>query len=288
MYQFNDFGGGSGSGTAALSLDHAVFRPRAQTATFGQRSRPRRALGDVDLVVDLGQRIGSPEWLRGFVTCGALCYAAWSLGPNMAPLPGASPTPMPEAHFEEARALAIAPLAYGADTGRRMAPTDAVRPLTESPERPVIDLRATLGRGDGRARVHERAGVGAAEADRIATMIGEVVPIGDIRPGTAVDLTLGRRPNRMVARPLEKLSLRASFDLRIEVTRSGENLTLTRIRHRYVDSDAGRTSNQMDLVLWVCAGVPDTVRNEFRCEQQHVGQDVLGQVTQDGSDMATR
>ena len=229
MYQFNDFGGASGSGTAALSLDHAVFRPRAPMPAFGQKSRPRRPLGDIDLVVDLGQRIGSAEWLRGFVTCGALCYLAWSLGPNMAPLPGASPTPMPEAHFEEARALTIAPLAYGADTGRRMAPTDAVRPLTESPERPVIDLRATLGRGDGLARVLERAGVGAAEADRIAAMIGEVVPIGDIRPGTAVDLTLGRRPNRMVARPLEKLSFRARFDLRIEVTRAGENLTLTRI-----------------------------------------------------------
>ena len=91
---------------------------------------------------------------------------------------------MPDAQFEEVRALAIAPLAFGADTGRRMAPTDAVEPLTECPERPIIDLRATLGRGDGFARVLERAGVGRAEADRIATMIGEVLPIGDIRPGT--------------------------------------------------------------------------------------------------------
>ena len=59
----------------------------------------------------------------------------------------------------------IAPLAFGADTGRRMAPTDAVEPLADTPERPSIDLRATLGRGDGFARVLERAGVGAAEAD---------------------------------------------------------------------------------------------------------------------------
>ena len=47
-----------------------------------------------------------------------------------------------------------------------MAPTEAVEPLAESPERPIIDLRATLGRGDGFAAMLERAGVAAAEADR--------------------------------------------------------------------------------------------------------------------------
>ncbi|MDQ4088309.1 MAG: M23 family peptidase, partial [Pseudomonadota bacterium] len=140
MYQFNDIGGASGSGTAALSLDQAIFRPRVTRPAFGQKTQtPRRPLSELDLVVDLGQRIGSAEWLRGFATCAALCYAAWSLGPAMSPLPGAAPAPMPEAHFEEARALAISPLAFGADTGRRMAPTEAVSPLTESPERPIID-----------------------------------------------------------------------------------------------------------------------------------------------------
>ena len=38
-------------------------------------------------------------------------------------------------------------------------------------------------------------------------MIGDVVPVADIRPGTVMDLTLGRRPNRTVARPLDKLQL---------------------------------------------------------------------------------
>lgn len=110
-----------------------------------------------------------------------------------------------------------------------MAPNDLVEPLTETPERPIIDLRATLGRGDGFARVLERAGVASAEADRIATLIGEAVPVTDIRPGTVMDLTLGRRPNRMVARPLEKLSLRARFDLRLEISRVDGALVLTRI-----------------------------------------------------------
>ncbi|HEX8640449.1 MAG TPA: peptidoglycan DD-metalloendopeptidase family protein [Allosphingosinicella sp.] len=261
MYQFNDFGGASGSGTAALSLDQAVFRPRAAAATFGQKTPPRRPLGDFDLVVDLGQRIGSVEWFRGFATCAALCYAAWSLGPTMAPLPGAMPAPMPEAHFAEARALAISPLALGADTGRRMAPTDAVEPLTQAPERPIIDLRATLGRGDGLARVLERAGVGSAEAERIATMIGEVVPAGDIRPGTVMDLTLGRRPNQMVARPLEKLALRARFDLRLEVVRTAGGLALSQIPIA-VDETPLRIQGRVGASLYRsarAAGVPARV-----------------------------
>ena len=54
-----------------------------------------------------------------------------------------------------------------------MAPTDAVEPLADTPERPIIDLRATLGRGDGFARVLERAGVAAAEADQVAALIAE-------------------------------------------------------------------------------------------------------------------
>jgi murein DD-endopeptidase MepM/ murein hydrolase activator NlpD len=229
LYQFTDMGSGAGSGTAALSLDRAVFRPAARPA-FGQKVQDLRSrAGDLDLVVDLGQRIGSPEWFRGLVTCAALCYAAWSFFPGLEPVAGASPAPFAEPQFEEARALTIAPLAYGADTGRRMAPTDAVEPLPETPERPVIDLRATLGRGDGFARVLERAGVARAEADHVATLIGGVLPIDDIRSGTVLDLTLGRRPNRMVARPLDKLSFRARFDLRIELARVDGQLQVTRI-----------------------------------------------------------
>lgn len=207
----------------------APFRT-APRPLFGQKGRQaRRDVGDFDLVVDLGQRIGSTEWLRGFVTCTALCYAAWSLGAPLAPLPGASPPPLSEPQLEQVQALAFAPLALGADTGRRMAPTDAVEALPESPERPIIDLRASLGRGDGLARVLERAGVAAGEAERVAALVGEAVPLADIRPGTVIDLTLGRRPNRRVARPLETLAFRARFDLRIELARVDGAFALTRI-----------------------------------------------------------
>ena len=229
MYRFTDMGAGPGSGTAAIGLERTLLRSSPRPA-FGQKVEDLRSrAGELDLVVDLGQRIGSAEWFRGFATCAALCYAAWSFFPGIDPIAGASPAPFADAQFEESRALAIAPLAHGADTGRRMAPTDAVEPLPETPERPIIDLRATLGRGDGFARVLERAGVGSAEADRVATLVGEAVPITDLRPRTVIDLTLGRRPNRLVARPLDSLSLRARFDLRIEVARVDGQLQLTRI-----------------------------------------------------------
>jgi len=230
LYQVNDIGVGSGSGAAALALDGGLYRAPGARPAFGHKVEGLRARAEAfDLVVDLGQRIGSREWLRGLVTCFGLCYAAWSLAPGIEPLAGYSPAPLFDAQFEEARALSIAPLAYGADTGRRMAPTDAVEALAQSPERPILDLRATLGRGDGFATVLERAGVAAAEAQRVASMIGDILPVGDIRPGTIMDLTLGRRPNRTVARPLDKLSFRARFDLRVELARVGGALALTRI-----------------------------------------------------------
>jgi murein DD-endopeptidase MepM/ murein hydrolase activator NlpD len=230
LYQVNDISVGSGSGAAALTLDGGLYRAPPARPTFGHKIEGLRArAGEFDLVVDLGQRIGSREWLRGFVTCFGLCYAAWSLAPGIQPLPGFSPAPLGDVQFEESRTLAFAPLAYGGDTGRRMAPTDAVEPLAESPERPIIDLRATLGRGDGFASVLERAGVAGIEAGRIAAMIAGIVPLTDIRPGTVMDLRLGRRPNRTVARPLEKLTFRARFDLRVELARAAGALTVTRI-----------------------------------------------------------
>ncbi|HEY7809942.1 MAG TPA: peptidoglycan DD-metalloendopeptidase family protein [Allosphingosinicella sp.] len=185
---------------------------------------PRR---DLDLVTDLGARIGSRPWFRGLATCTALCYAAWWLAPGFEPIPGAVAAPMPDAHWEEARALAIAPLAYGADTGRRMASTEAVEPLLDTPERPVIDLVATLGKGDGFARALERAGVAANEAAAVARLVASVVPPEDLKPGTAMDVTLGRRANRAVARPLNSLAFRARFDLKLAITRAGGGFTLT-------------------------------------------------------------
>jgi murein DD-endopeptidase MepM/ murein hydrolase activator NlpD len=229
LYQYSEFSAGSGGGTAVLSLDNALLRP-PEFPSFGDRVADIRArAGELDLVVDLGVRIGSREWLRGLATCAALCYAVYSFAPGFDGITGASPPPLADAQWEESRALAIAPLAYGADTGRRMAATDAVEPLTDTPERPSVDLLATIGQGDGFARVLERAGVAEAEAAKIEAMVAEAVNPAAIKPGTALDLTLGRRPNRSVARPLDALSFRASLGLKLEFRRVDGALIMNRV-----------------------------------------------------------
>jgi murein DD-endopeptidase MepM/ murein hydrolase activator NlpD len=229
LYQFNDFSAGAGGGTAALSLDAALLRARPAPTPNNRLHDLRTRIGELDLVIDLGVRIGSREWLRGAATCLALCYGAWSFAPSASALAGASPAPLPEAQWEEARALAISPLALGADTGRRMAPTDTVVPLLDTPERPSVDLFATLGRGDGFTRVLERAGVARAEAEAIGAMVAGAVPLDEIRPGTMLDITLGRRPNKSVARPLEALAFRARFDLKLQIARVDGRLAMTPI-----------------------------------------------------------
>jgi murein DD-endopeptidase MepM/ murein hydrolase activator NlpD len=228
LYQFRDINAGAGGGAAALNLDSVFHRPVVSRA-FGNKVSDLRSFNDLELVVDLGVRIGSREWFRGLLTCAALCYAAYSFAPAELSIAGASPPPFADGQVEEVRALSIAPLALGGDTGRRMAPTDVVVPLLDAPERPSVDLSATFGTGDGFARMLERSGVGSGEADYVAGMIGQVVPITDIAPGTSVQLTLGRRPNPQLARPLDALRLRARFDLGLSIERLDGRLVLTRI-----------------------------------------------------------
>jgi murein DD-endopeptidase MepM/ murein hydrolase activator NlpD len=246
-------------GGGQLALDLPSLRPAPPLRqSFGSKGLARRTsrFANLDLVVDLGQRIGSREWFRGLLTCGALCYGAWALSPGIQPIPGASPAPYNDAQLEAAQPFAIQPLAYGGDTGRRMAPTDAVEALSQSPERPIVDLRATLGRGDGVASILQRAGVGGGEADHVATLLAGIST--ELRPGTTVDIRLGRRPDPSVARPLERLAFRARFDLRVEIVRSGGVLTLNEIPIR-VDETPLRIQGRVGASLYRsarAAGVP--------------------------------
>ncbi|MDB5688717.1 MAG: peptidase [Sphingomonas bacterium] len=222
---------GAGGGAAVLTFDAAPLRPIAKPAVGknGIAAQLGARLAGFEIVVDLGARIGSGRWWRGLATCLSLCTLAASFAPGFTPIAGIGPAALPESQWQEARALAIAPLAFGADTGRRMGPTDAVEPLTDTPERPSIELAATLGAGDGFARVLERAGVAAGEAADVAGMVRGVLPLGDLNAGTRMDVVLGRRANRMQARPLDRLLFRARFDLKLAIERVGGRLQLQRI-----------------------------------------------------------
>jgi len=214
----------AGAGTGALVL----VRPNRFQQIGAPIADAVDRLAGSDLVVDLGARIGSREWFRGLFTCLSLCTAAGLMAPTLKPVTFTYEAPMSVGHARQARSLAIAPLALGADTGHRMAPTKFVEPLTDTPERPRVELSATIGRGDGFARVLERAGVSRDEAGKVASMVDGAVPLGDLDAGTRMDLVLGRRNVKSEPRPLESLDFRARFDLKLALSRVDGQL---RLRH---------------------------------------------------------
>ncbi|WP_342747190.1 M23 family metallopeptidase [Sphingomonas guangdongensis] len=218
--------GGAG-GAAAAAFGRAPLGPAPRlTPVPGWRE----AIERIDLVPDLGTDIGSRTWWRGAATCVALIATTWQLAPALdRPIYGVAAPTLTGSDWDEARAQSIAPLALGGNSGRRFAPTAAVVPLNDTPERPVLELQASLPSGDGLAAALERSGVAAAEAARVADLVAGRVPLGDLRPGTQLDLTLGRRPLKDAPRPLEKLAFRARFDLSLQVARVADTLALTAV-----------------------------------------------------------
>jgi murein DD-endopeptidase MepM/ murein hydrolase activator NlpD len=212
------------TGSGSIKLADAISAP------LRQKSQPtwREKIAALDLVPDLGENIGSARWFRGLGSLTLLSVLALALLPDFGPLYGAQASLPTQAEFEEARAQMIMPLALGADSGRRMAANDSVIALAASPERPTIELTATLGRGDSFTRVLQRSGVGGGEAANVATLVSGAASLGDITPGTPVEIILGSRTSRDAPRPLQSLAFRARFDLNLAVNRVGNGLQLKR------------------------------------------------------------
>jgi murein DD-endopeptidase MepM/ murein hydrolase activator NlpD len=218
---------GQGGPASALSISQSVPQNLPAPDSWAERWRAISDWADhVDWAPDLGTDIGSLTWLRGVVSCAMLCATAIVLAPRLEPLQAYSAPAVSGDAWEETRALSIAPLAWGSDTGRRMAANDRVMPLGESPERPTLDLTATLGQGDGFARVLERAGVGGGEAAQVSNLVGSVTPLADIKPGTVMKLILGRRVKKNDARPLDALAFRARLDMSLTLLRQGGKLQI--------------------------------------------------------------
>jgi murein DD-endopeptidase MepM/ murein hydrolase activator NlpD len=228
VFHHKEYQPGQGGGVASLWLAGSAAAPAATTDARGWRARLREWADDVDLVPDLGQNIGSRQWFRGLATCAGLCLSAIALSPGFAPLPGAPEPQLPSRAFDEVRSQSIMPLALGADSGRHMGPTDAVSPLGETPERPRIDLNAAVGIGDSFARALSRAGVSSADIGQVSGLLGADVTPGSLRPGTRLDIVLGRRASRAAPRPLESLAFRPRIDLAVEITRKDGALGILR------------------------------------------------------------
>ena len=271
----------------AAALSHAQILAAPETVrlprfrSFGERYEQWRqhasiALSGIDFAPDLARDIGSRRWLRGVATLfglTALAVAAW---PDFAPLQAAPAMRIDDAARDEFRSQMIMPLALGGDSGSHMAATPAVVRLVDAPERPRVDLVATLSSGDSFTRMLERAGVAGAEADQVASMISGTMPLSQIEPGTQVDITLGRRASADLARPLDSLSFRARFDLQLAVVRQDGRLTLEPHPIR-VDTTplriTGRVGSSLYLSARAAGAPPGAVQEYLRALDQEMDLD---------------
>jgi len=233
VYQKIELSPAQGTNGGTLWLNSPV--PTFGTARPADATRPsrRERIGEwartVDLAPDLGHNIGSRVWWRGLFTCLSLCGTTLMLSPGINAIPGAVPAPLGARHLDQYRSQMISASALGGDSGLRMGPTDAVAPLAETPERPEIELDAALGTGDSFAHTLARSGVSDRDASTLLSLIGQAVDPDSIAAGTRLHMILGRRPNRNVARPLDRLTVRARLELALEITRVEGALTLKRI-----------------------------------------------------------
>lgn len=212
-------------------------RPLRGAPTFADRMRARIQAFEhwcerIDLAPDLADDIGSRRWYRGMATLIGLAGIALAFWPDFSSVEAATTMPVDVASRDEFLSQTIAPLALGADTGRHMGATSLVRALPGVPERPRVQLVATLAEGDSFARMLERVGVGPLDASRAADLVGQSVPLDQIAPGTRFAITLGQRPAGNQSRALQDVDFRARFDLDLSVRRSADPAgPLALVRH---------------------------------------------------------
>lgn len=254
-----------------IGIDAGV-EPAAQRAAAiaarapSWRERAAARLASLDLVADLGQDIGSRRWVRGAGTLLGLSAIALAGWPGFTAVEAAPLMVIDDPVRDEFRSQMIMPLALGSDSGRRMGATAAVVPLATAPERPRLDLEATLASGDGFDRMLQRAGVGAAEADLIASLVANEVPLADIAAGTKFDIALGRRPAPDANRPLEALSFRARFDLQLAVARDASGRLVLDPRPIKVDTTPLRVRGVVGPSLYRssrAAGAPASAVQQY-------------------------
>ncbi len=224
----------------AVTLSHAqilddgspkvIQRARGFAEKFDEwRFSASEKLDAMDIAPDLAESIGSGRWFRGLGTMIALSAVALAMWPDFSPLEAAPAMQIDDDVRDEFRSQMILPLALGADSGRHMGATPAVIPLKSAPERPQLQLLATLAKGDSFGRMLQRAGVGSGDAQRVSGLVAQTMSLGEIDPGTQVDITLGRRISPGDPRPLDSLNFRARFDLALSVDRIDGNLVLKRM-----------------------------------------------------------
>lgn len=183
----------------------------------------------LDLAPDLAEDVGSARWFRGLATFLSLALLAAAFWPDFAPLEAAPLVRIDEAAQREFAAQSLTGQRRGATSGRHFAAESGlVLRLDSAPERPQVELAATLGENDSVPRMLQRAGVGLGDAAQAASLIGSAVSLDAIAAGTRFDLVLGSRTSPSQPRPLEAIKVRPRFDLALSVERIAGVLGLRR------------------------------------------------------------
>lgn len=226
--QAGDPVGSGAEGGAVEVAAQPLLADKLREDLAGVKSKIEERLDMADLAPDLAQDIGSGRWFRGIGTMLGLGLVALSFWPDLAAVEAATAMPVDNAVRDEFRSHMIMPLALGSDSGRHMGATPNVLPLKSAPERPMIQLVSTLGKGDSFSRMLERAGAGMTDISRVSALVGKAMPLGEIEPGTPFDITLGKRAAPGRPRPVDRIDFRARFDLELAIERSGGVLALRR------------------------------------------------------------
>jgi murein DD-endopeptidase MepM/ murein hydrolase activator NlpD len=273
--------GGPEPSAAALSYDNVIQAPHddpgALLRAWRASAQARLATLEQHLVHDLASDIGTARWYRGLAVLASLTATALALWPDFSRLEAAPTVRIDRTVRDEFRSQMVMPLALGGESGRHMAANPAlVTRLGRTPEQASLHLVATLGDGDGFARMLQRAGVGAWDAGRSAELVGAVMPIGDLRPGTRFEITLGRRGGDGEPRPLDSLTFRARFDTALTITRDGGQLTIDR-EAIAVDTTPLRIRGAVGVGLYRsarAAGAPsEAVQQYLQALDRHLGLD---------------
>ena len=180
------------------------------------------------LASDLAEHVGSTLWFRGLATIVGLIILAMMFWPRFAPVEAAPLAALDEASQAEFRAQSVRAFSAGATQGRHFAAGDAVVRLAAAPERPLIELSATIGENDSLPSMLQRAGLGTGDAGQVAAMVAGAVPLADIAAGTRFAITLGARESPSDPRPLTAIRFRPRFDLALAINRQSGRLTLAR------------------------------------------------------------
>jgi len=277
--------GGPAATAAALSLDQVVdsndeLRLLSRLAGLRTTALNRVEIFGQHCVHDLASEIGSARWYRGLATLAVLATTALALWPDFSRLEAAPVTRVDRSVRDEFRSQMVLPLALGGESGRHMAANPAlVSRLDAIPEQPSLHVTATLGEGDGFARMLQRAGVGGWDAARAAELIGAVMPVSQLNPGTRFDIKLGRSESAGEARPLEKLAFRARFDTALTISRGTEGLIIDR-EAIAVDTTPLRIRGAVGAGLYRSARAagapPEAVQQYLQAIDRHLGLDMVG------------